>query len=142
MGLRLIVTGSQDYHDRGQVWHVLNGLYNKYGSVLVVHGACPRGGDWHAELWAENGRRHGQPVDSEPWPANWRLYGDGAGPVRNKAMVKAGGDLLVAFFAPPPALNEGTAGCVELARTAGIKVVEYGRETPATETWEQETLPL
>lgn len=138
--MRVIVTGSRDFTDQALVWSVLDELYAVGGRLLLVHGACPTGADKHANDWAilrQHGPHAGNNVLVDRFPANWS-HGRGAGMARNAQMVKAGADLVVAFFAPPPAENKGTAGCVKLARRAGIEVVRYGW-TPEEQA-EQETL--
>jgi hypothetical protein len=54
----------------------------------------------------------------------WGSFVWGSIPPPNARMVKAGGDLCIAFY-QPGAASKGTAGCVALARKAGIKVHEY-----------------
>lgn len=145
--MHVVVTGSREFQDRQLVWRVLDDLYEASypnNGILLRHGACPTGADKHADDWARErliGPYWGSNVVVVRHPANWS-HGNGAGMARNAEMVKAGADLVVAFYAPPPARNKGTAGCVKLARRAGIEVREYGRETPATTNDHQETLPL
>jgi hypothetical protein len=63
-------------------------------------------------------RRHAGDVDH---PGNLPDYCPKAGPRRNRAMVCLGADVCVAFF-KKGAANYGTAGCVKLAKAAGIDV--------------------
>jgi hypothetical protein len=137
--VRVIVTGSRDYGEPETVWSALDEIRALGEPIVVVHGHCLTGADAFADVWARGRFRDGEDVRPERWEAKWRLYGNAAGPRRNREMVAAGADRCLAFFAPPPALNEGTAGCVKLARAAGIPVVEYGRKTVENE---QETLPI
>jgi YspA, cpYpsA-related SLOG family len=51
--------------------------------------------------------------------ADWKRYGNAAGPIRNQRMLEWGPDLVVAF-----AGGTGTAGMVALARAAGVPVIE------------------
>lgn len=129
--MRVIVTGSRDFADRDIVRRVLDELYDEAypnSGVILLHGACPTGADKHAADWARD--RHAGPYWASnvmvfPFPANWD-HGRGAGMARNAEMVKAGADVVLAFY-QPGAGNKGTAGCVKLARRAGIPVREYGR---------------
>lgn len=122
--LTVIVTGSRDFEDRALVWFALDILHSCHPKMTVRHGDHWEGADQFASKWAQS---HGNGVDEDPYPANWTALGRKAGPVRNRAMVIAGADLVLAFFAPPPAGNIGTQGCVDFAHEAGIQVIEYGR---------------
>jgi hypothetical protein len=86
--------------------------------LILVHGDCPTGADRLVDLWGS--RRSdwdAATVVVERWPADWRTYGKAAGPRRNEAMVKAGGDMCVGFIRDNSA---GTAHTLRLAREAGI----------------------
>lgn len=57
-----------------------------------------------------------------PYPANWKLYGPGAGPIRNQEMLdKEHPDLILAFH-DDLTLPGGTVDMIEQARVAGIPV--------------------
>ncbi len=139
--MRVIVTGSRDLADNSLVERVLDELLYRHGALIVVHGACPRGADAHADRWARTRQAIGANILIDRYPANWERIGRAAGMARNAEMVKAGADLCLAFF-QPGATNRGTAHCAKLATRAGIKVRRYGLETRETENHEQETLPL
>jgi hypothetical protein len=89
---------------------------------VLVHGGA-RGADlMAAEIWELNGGK------TESHPANWNRQPDGsydkaAGFRRNAQMVMFGADLCLAFYAEG-ATNRGTAHCANLAKKAGIEVVE------------------
>lgn len=97
--------------------------------LIVVHGDAP-GGDAIASRWAQAQGRIDAWVTQEPYPADWQGLGRAAGPARNRAMVKLGADICVAF--PGPDYSPGTRGCIELAQAAGIPtwVHEWGRPAP------------
>lgn len=78
---------------------------------LVIHGDAP-GADSLAGWWAEV--RGAQNVRC---PANWRLHGRKAGPMRNTAMLALNPDLVVAFPG-----GTGTADMVSKATARGIKL--------------------
>lgn len=118
--MRLLVTGSRHWADRDKVFEVLDEVYDRKGPLVVVHGACPSGADHYAKRWVRSRRRVLQwQVDEDPHPANWRQYGDGAGPIRNQEMVDTGADLCLAFLT---AESKGTYDCIARARRAGIPV--------------------
>lgn len=92
--------------------------------MTIVHGACPTGADAFAHGWFS------LPLDDptltaieEAHPADWGRYGKGAGPIRNREMVDAGADLVLAFPLPgPKSRSRGTWDCVGAAEAHGIPV--------------------
>lgn len=131
--MRVIVTGSRDWPDRQGVYDALNEVYRTYGPFVLVHGKCSTGADAMAHDWYAMASRL-VPVTEDPFKAAWAARGPAAGPERNERMVKAGAQLLLAFTGPcakancvkpKPHDSHGTAGCVELAREAGIEVREF-----------------
>ncbi len=58
----------------------------------------------------------------ERYPADWATYGRAAGPIRNKQMLDAEPDLVVAFH-PNLSESKGTANMVSLARKKGVPVI-------------------
>lgn len=95
--------------------------------LTLVHGDCPRGADAIADRWAR--RRVDQGVELITYPAQWGTYGKQAGFVRNKVMVEAGADMVLAFLRDN---SRGTLNTVALARAAGIstKVIDWDPEWP------------
>lgn len=142
----VIVTGSRHLdHFHGLLVHrELNTAFEHaraHGRHLVVrHGACPTGADHHAGEWVA--RRSVTTVTEQRFPVDWsrpcepscrqpgghgerRVDHDGndfcpaAGPLRNRDMVTAGADKVLAFPLGP---SRGTRGCMRLAREAGLDV--------------------
>jgi hypothetical protein len=122
--LRLLVTGSRAWLDRHAIqdalwdWLIDHGhTTNKPLSPLpmLVVGDCPTGADAIAEqLW----RSWGLPV--ERYVAQWRRFGNSAGPKRNQQMVNSGANACIAF---PKGASRGTRGCLSMAQRAGISTV-------------------
>lgn len=143
---RALCTGSRDLSDeegRLLVDRTLDDVFREAKTHLhILVGDCRTGADRWVWNWARHREDQEWPVSHEVFVAHWSVLGRSAGPKRNAAMVAAGADLALAFYAPPPALNRGTSGCVRLARAAGIPVREYGLENHATSDHRQETLPL
>ncbi|MDR3084437.1 MAG: DUF2493 domain-containing protein, partial [Streptomyces sp.] len=136
---RVLVTGSRDWDDKHAVWHTLAStiLANAPADapVVVVHGACPGGADFHAAAWAQRARADGRrPVEEERHPAQRHRTQDfgpwpGAGPRRNAYMVGLGADCCLAFIGPctsprcrrpDPHPSHGASGCADLAENVGI----------------------
>lgn len=110
--LRILVCGGRDYADHNAVTSVLNVLHAERGIAVLIHGAAP-GADDLAGEWAHE---HGVPV--LPFPANWRGYGKGAGPIRNRQMLEEGRpDGVVAFPG-----GTGTANMIRQSEAAGVTV--------------------
>lgn len=125
---RVIVTGSRNWPDPWAVWAALADVYSglSAGDVLTVaHGAHRKGADRHGHLWTRRMALSGGPVlvIPDPYPAQWKRFGRRAGPLRNREMVDAGADLVLAF---PLRESIGTYGCMELATAAHIPVLNYG----------------
>jgi len=85
--------------------------------LVVVHGCAP-GADTLADRWT---RIPGHPlrVRVERHPADWRRYPRAAGVVRNRAMVRAGAEVCLAFIRDQSA---GATDCAREAERAGIPV--------------------
>lgn len=119
--MRVIVTGSRKWTDKAAVWDALNDVYLEHGPFRLVHGACSTGADAIAHEWYQAAARMVR-VEEEQFPAAWDTRGKAAGPERNKRMVEAGADLVLAFPLPS---GSGTQHTMQLAREAGIPVKEY-----------------
>lgn len=117
---RVLVTGSRDWDDVETIWQAMNQAIRDAGTereVIVVHGACPRGADWHADRWARLAD-----VKTERRPANWSLNGKRAGFIRNQLMVNLGADLCLAFIKDG---SRGASHTARIAEEAGIPTRRY-----------------
>lgn len=97
---------------------MLDNLRARCWAMTLVHGACPRGVDRFADIWAC--RTVG--VTVERYPANWREHGKAAGPKRNEAMVELGANLCLAFIHNG---SRGATHCAQIAEAAGIEVRRF-----------------
>jgi hypothetical protein len=119
--VRVLLTGSRKWADKRVVWDALNAVYQEHGPFLLVHGDCSTGADAMAREWVEVASRIVL-VDELRFPAAWEARGKAAGPERNRRMVEAGADLVLAFPLPE---GSGTQHTIKLAREAGIEVREF-----------------
>lgn len=110
--MRMLITGSRDWTDSQMIHWEMAGFAGILTPVTVVHGACPTGADDLADKIA---REVGWNVERHP--ADWRLYGRSAGPIRNALMVQAGADVCLAFIRNG---SRGATMCADLAEKAGI----------------------
>jgi hypothetical protein len=120
---RLLFTGSRSFDDRAAIWVALDivaesALACGYDRVVLVHGACPDGGDAHADAWFR-AKRGEMPLGVERHQANWDLLKRRAGYLRNIEMVQAGADVCLAAIRDE---SKGATMCAELAERAGITV--------------------
>jgi hypothetical protein len=130
-GCLVLVCGGRDYSQRPVVFHVLDEIHAQRTIRTLCHGACGvnaskvsypkapahllRGADRWAQEWSDANQ-----VPVVQYPAMWSFYGPSAGPRRNYRMLREfKPDLVVAFPG-----GRGTAGMVEIARHAGVEVVE------------------
>lgn len=132
MTLRILVTGSRTWQDKGVIAQAFLDAIGEYGpfidyadpvgrrmawqSVTLVHGAA-RGADTLAdqigEAWAFTVERHR--ARDFPTPL-----------ARNRHMVDLGADVCLAFA---ETWASGTGNCARAARRAGITTVDYGVDT-------------
>lgn len=124
--MRVLACGSRDLKDPLIVNAMLDGLYVLSRSLKeemsVVEGGA-LGADTLARQWA--GTRD---VRLLTFMADWEKNGKGAGPIRNREMLTAHPDLVVAFINKPLIQSRGTANMVTQARKAGVRT--YVIETP------------
>lgn len=123
VGFRILFTGSRSWDRPDAIWSALDiiteaALASGYDLVVLVHGACPTGGDAHADAWYR-AKRGEMPLGVERHPANWDLHKKKAGYVRNLAMVQKGADLCLAAIRDE---SKGASMCAELAERAEIPV--------------------
>ena len=119
----MIVTGSRRWADAHVVYRELTNYYEKHGMFELIHGACSTGADRFAHEWFEAGGRALGCIETR-YPADWGRRGKAAGPERNRRMVEAGADIVLAFPLPG---GSGTQDTMQLARQAGIPVKEFKR---------------
>ena len=129
---RLLVTGSRDYTDyetvsRGMTVAIETLVKNHPEDkvITLVHGAA-KGADSLADNFMYRARKvmasYGYTIVIEPHAADWEKWGKAAGPIRNKEMVALGADICVAFIRNQ---SRGASHCRDLARAAGIEILEY-----------------
>lgn len=110
----LLVCGGRDYRDKAALRNAMNLAVGEEKNVVVIHGGA-RGADVLAgEIAAEAG------VATLAFPADWDRHGRRAGFLRNTQMLVEGKPDVV--LAAPG--GKGTAMMVEIARKAGVRVIE------------------
>jgi len=109
--MRVLVTGGRTFEDIQLLETTLEDVHKSEAISVLIHGAA-NGADILAGEWAA---RHDIKVVA--CPADWKRYGRGAGPVRNREMLELSPDLLVAFPG-----GTGTADMVSAAEKKGISI--------------------
>lgn len=107
----MIVAGGREFKDYDLMDRALSDFILQ-DDILVQGGA--RGADLLAAQWAQ---RNG--VVYETFVAHWDLLGAFAGHERNRRMLAAGAQLVLAFPG-----GKGTANMVEIARAENVVVIE------------------
>jgi hypothetical protein len=109
--VRVLVTGSRDWHDRLRVNEELADILFEAPegeTITVIHGGCPSGADKIASEFTQAAG-----WQEKVYLPNWSEHGRKAGPIRNKQMVQDGFDYCLAFI-----LNDskGASGCLDMAK--------------------------
>lgn len=108
-----IITGSRrDDVPKERVWEALDAL--RVRPRLIVQGGAT-GVDWAARFWA---RRYNVPCATHE--AQWKEFGDRAGPLRNKEMLEGHPDAMVYAFPGPN--SKGTRNCIAQAKKLAMPV--------------------
>lgn len=115
--MRILVCGGRDYTDTKRVYEVLDDMLRHSVVDCIIEGDA-RGVDRIAGYWAKKNR-----IDLKLFPANWDKYKKAAGFIRNKQMLDEGRPNLVIAFPG----GKGTAMMVDIARAAGVEVLEVDR---------------
>lgn len=106
---KILVTGGRDFNDHDLLDLALSALKDILGAnVTLAHGAA-RGLDLMAAKWA---RDNDWQVLS--YPAQWKLYRNAAGPIRNQKMLdEFDPDLVLSF--------PGGSGTLDMSKRAAAK---------------------
>lgn len=115
--MRILVTGSRNWDDEEAIYDALMEVrYTPGERVTLVHGGASGADEIAARLARDMG------FHVEVHNAEWKRYGNGAGPIRNLHMVSLGADICLAFIKNK---SSGASHCSNAARKAGIPTVIY-----------------
>jgi hypothetical protein len=101
----IIVFGGREYGDKQNVFTTLDDLHSGWPLRLLIQGGAD-GADSLADLWAAS-----RSVPRLTVPALWGKFGKGAGPIRNREMLKAEPDLAIGFPG-----GRGTSSMIAMCR--------------------------
>ncbi len=120
-GIGVLVCGSRYYENEVKIYRELDTVHADIGIAVLIHGACIKGGaDIIAEEWAKS-----REIPYYGVPARWRVYGRGAGPIRNGWMLKETSPDLVMAFHHDIENSKGTKDMMAKADAAGYDVKFY-----------------
>ena len=112
--MEVLITGSRDWKNYEAMFDELKALPK---DTLLIHGDC-RGADKMAGLIAG---QIGLPKPKS-YPAQWKIYGRGAGPRRNRQMLDDNPDIsLVLAFHEDMGRSKGTRDMVRRSEKKGIR---------------------
>jgi hypothetical protein len=110
--MRVLVCGGRDFSDALLLEDALDRLDCKSFVEVIIHGGAS-GADSLANEWAKK-----RDVQILIFPANWKLSGKAAGPLRNERMLREGKPTLVVAFPG----RRGTADMVGRSTAARLPV--------------------
>lgn len=123
--MRILITGDRDWTYGRGIRSVLESMQSASGlpfeMITIVHGDA-RGADklagYHAALLG---------FKVEPYPAEWKRFGLGAGPKRNQKMLESGVNFCLAFH---DRIHEskGTRDMVTRCIRKGVPTSLYGHD--------------
>lgn len=124
---RLLVCGSRKFTNYEKVKRVVEQLLPDY----MIFGDCIGVDTLAHDAAHEIGISH-----DPPYVADWNGYGNSAGAIRNKEMLRKGKpDVVAAIF--DDRINKGTTLMANLARDAGVPVIEFFLKSEATKPYTQ-----
>lgn len=118
MSIRLLLCVGREFKDEAAGFAFLDGVASGRVITVVIEGGA-RGGDAIGREWAE-----ARGIDVVTFYADWAALGRKVGPIRNQAMLTDGKPNLVAALPG----GRGTAHMVDIARKAGVPVIEFEGE--------------
>jgi hypothetical protein len=117
--MKVIIAGGRDFNDYKLLCKVCDHMLQNQTEIEIVSGKA-KGADALGERYA---KERGYPI--KPFPANWKKFGNMAGPIRNEQMAVYG-DALIAFW---DGESSGTRNMISCAHEYGLKlkVKRYGK---------------
>ena len=113
--MKVLICGDRHWTDRTKIVSWIAKLKDQ-GFDTVIEGEA-RGADTMAREEALNAH-----IKVIAVPADWKIYGRSAGPIRNKEMLCHYPDLVVAFHSDIEH-SKGTKNMIEQAKKAEIEVI-------------------
>ncbi len=111
--MRVLVYGGRDFTDKEYLYRYMDKIKRLVQIDAVIEGNA-NGADRMAGWWArDNG------IDNIKFPADWKKYGNAAGPIRNQQMIAEGNpDIAIEFPG-----RKGTKDMHDRLEKAGIEII-------------------
>lgn len=109
----VVISGDREWQDEERIKKIFEKLE---GDITIIHGGC-RGLDL---LGAKVGKNMGFKIIEVP--AEWNLYGKGAGVIRNEKMLRMNPDLVI-YFHDNLTESKGTKNLVNTAKKMKLKII-------------------
>ena len=124
--MKILVCGDRKWSDQDTMLRVLRKIREKQdnckGIVTVIHGAAKGADSMAGKIANSFAKSHAWRV--KPFSANWKKFGNSAGPIRNRQMLKEKPDLVLAFHNNLKK-SKGTLDMVQIALETGARVKLY-----------------
>ena len=129
--MRVLICGSRDWKDEAIIDTIVHGLVSDYSELdldglVIIHGGAP-GADSMAGTAGGMFREFGKRVKVDRFPADWKTFGNAAGPIRNQQMLDEGKPEMVIAFTNDLSSSKGTKDMVRRAKQAGLPTYIIGR---------------
>lgn len=115
--LRIIIAGSREFDNYNLLESTISNFIKENTNNVEIVSGTARGADQLGEQFAIE---YGYQI--KRFPANWKLYGKSAGPIRNREMAEyasGGQGVLFAFW---DGKSRGTKSMIDLAKKCGVEV--------------------
>lgn len=119
VNIRVLVCGGRSFDDLPLLDQTLDRLHKDHEFAALIHGGA-RGADEMAHFWAGSNR-----VPIEVYHADWKRYGNQAGPIRNQRMIDEGKPHLVIAFPG----GRGTQDMKRRAMRAGLGLINVQKDS-------------
>lgn len=116
--MRVLICGDRHWTDSHLIFEYLDGYS---GTIEVVIHGCSRGADSIAGSIADQLN-----IPVERYPAQWSMYGRGAGPIRNQKMLDEGKPDFVWAFHNDIRNSKGTKDMITRTMLAEIPFLVIG----------------
>lgn len=124
---RVLICGDRNWGDRKiypfgwksqliAIREWIESLMHSHKNLVIIHGAAKGADSVAGQVATDLG------VECLAFPAQWKVYGRAAGPVRNVQMLTEGEPDLVLAFHNNLSESKGTRHMVSIANTAGVPV--------------------
>lgn len=111
--MKVIIAGGRDFRDYTLLKEKCDTILSSVKDDIMIVSGCADGADSLGEKYAAE-----NDYIVAYFPANWNLYGRGAGMIRNREMAEYA-DALIAFH---DGQSKGTANMIKQAKEKGLKV--------------------